>query len=305
MSINLMSLAWKTDLPSGRKMVLLALCDNANDQGECYPSVGAIAQKCSMGERTVQQHITDMEAAGIVRRGLRNGRSTVYKIDPRSFSTPAEFAPPQIRHPAVSAPTPAESASVPLQISHPTPADLAPRTIKEPSIEPSSKRQRARGSRLLEDWALTKSWGDWALEMHPTWTPEHVRLVADKFRDHWISQPGQRGCKTDWQATWRNWCRNEKPLVASKAGGQGAWWATDASTVAKGVELGLMPIAGESMPAFKGRVQAAIDNGGQAPPPPRSRITRSDRAEEVRGKKPEGLNLKALIKSKGMLDDLP
>ena len=33
--------------------------------------------------------------------------------------------------------------------------------------------------------------------------------VAAKFRDHWISQPGQRGVKVDWLATWRNWCREE------------------------------------------------------------------------------------------------
>jgi hypothetical protein len=33
----------------------------------------------------------------------------------------------------------------------------------------------------------------------------------EKFRDYWTSQPGQKGTKTDWQATWRNWIRNAKP----------------------------------------------------------------------------------------------
>lgn len=31
---------------------------------------------------------------------------------------------------------------------------------------------------------------------------------ALKFRDYWISQPGQKGVKLDWPATWRNWCRH-------------------------------------------------------------------------------------------------
>ena len=31
MSIALMTEAWKAELPSGRKFVLLSLCDNAND----------------------------------------------------------------------------------------------------------------------------------------------------------------------------------------------------------------------------------------------------------------------------------
>jgi hypothetical protein len=34
---------------------------------------------------------------------------------------------------------------------------------------------------------------------------------ASKFRDYWNSQPGQKGVKLDWPATWRNWCRNAKP----------------------------------------------------------------------------------------------
>lgn len=30
----MMTEAWKTDLPTSRKIVFLALCDNANDHGE-------------------------------------------------------------------------------------------------------------------------------------------------------------------------------------------------------------------------------------------------------------------------------
>lgn len=30
-----------------------------------------------------------------------------------------------------------------------------------------------------------------------------------KFCDYWRAQPGARGRKTDWQATWRNWCRRD------------------------------------------------------------------------------------------------
>lgn len=29
-----------------------------------------------------------------------------------------------------------------------------------------------------------------------------------KFVDYWVAQPGQRGTKLDWDATWRNWIRN-------------------------------------------------------------------------------------------------
>lgn len=86
MSISLMTEAWKSDMPSGRKFVLLSLCDNANDQGECFPSISMIAQRCSMGDRTVQSHIHDLEKMGILSRIERAGRSTIYRIDPRKFA---------------------------------------------------------------------------------------------------------------------------------------------------------------------------------------------------------------------------
>ena len=131
MSISLMTEAWKADMPSGRKFVLLSLCDNSNDQGECFPSISMISKRCSMSERAVQGHIRDLEKLGILNCIERAGRSNIYRINPRRFCTPADSAPPQILHP-----TPADSAPPPPQILHPTPADSAPITIKEPSIEP-------------------------------------------------------------------------------------------------------------------------------------------------------------------------
>lgn len=176
-----MTQVWKSTLPAGRKMVLLALCDNANDQGECFPSISMVAQKCSMGERTVQQHIADLEAAGIVTREMRNGRSTLYHIDPRRICTPVESAPPQISHP-----TPAESAPPPPQNLHRTPADFAPITINESSSEPSKKRQSREivPAFVLPSWIPEKAWAGY-LEMRKKKRKEptaHARdLVIDEL----------------------------------------------------------------------------------------------------------------------------
>ena len=81
-----MTLAWKSDLPSGEKMVLLALCDNANDQGECYPSVSMLSEKCSLSERSVFNHIAKLEKIGAIVRENRTGRSTIYHLDPCKFT---------------------------------------------------------------------------------------------------------------------------------------------------------------------------------------------------------------------------
>lgn len=70
-----------------------------------------------------------------------------------------------------------------------------------------------RGYRLPKDWVLPKPWGEWALEEFKTWTPDVVRFEADKFRDHWCSKAGREAVKVDWLMTWRNWCRNAKPVI--------------------------------------------------------------------------------------------
>jgi DNA-binding transcriptional ArsR family regulator len=249
MSISFMTLAWKTNIPSGRKLVLLALCDNANHQGECYPSVEVIAHKCSMGQRTVQQHIGALEAAGVLVRHFRRGRSTLYKIDLHHLGSPPGSAAVHHSHPA-----PAISASSPPQVSDFTSATSAPITINEPSKDPLPKRQVVRGTRLLATWTLPEPWAEWALQQHPAWTAEYVCLVAEKFRVHWMALAGQRGVRADWLATWRNWCRNEQSLVNGRVG------RSDAMTMRKGAEMGLAPLPGESAVAFRRRVQHAPES---------------------------------------------
>lgn len=147
-----MTLAWKSDYQTGRKMVLLALCDNANDQGECYPSVSMLSKKCSMSERSVFNHIADLEKDGAIKRENRTGRSTIYHLDPCKFCTPANSAPLQLLQA-----TPANSAPPPLQRLHPTPATVAPITINEPSIEPSGNQKTAQAL-VLPDWIPADTW---------------------------------------------------------------------------------------------------------------------------------------------------
>ena len=174
-----MTEAWKAEMPHGRKFVLMSLCDNANDQGECFPSVSMIAKRCSMGERTVQGHIHELEKAGILQRNERPGRSTIYMLNPRRFCTPADSAPPQEMHP-----TPADSAPTPPQISHPTPAEPAPITIKEPSIEPSSNpKKKAPPVFELPEWINRVHWNAWhSCAKRKKATDEQKQMAIEKLK---------------------------------------------------------------------------------------------------------------------------
>jgi hypothetical protein len=66
MSLNVMAWAWKVKLPPSQKFVLMALADEADDAGFCFPSHRRIAQKCSLSDRSVRRMIAALSAAGYV-----------------------------------------------------------------------------------------------------------------------------------------------------------------------------------------------------------------------------------------------
>lgn len=67
----------------------------------------------------------------------------------------------------------------------------------------TKERETTRGSRLSTDFEPNF---DFAKQNGIANPSEEL----EKFRDYWNSQAGQKAVKTDWQATWRNWCRNAK-----------------------------------------------------------------------------------------------
>ncbi len=81
MSIAIMNQVWQLAIPSGRKIVLLSLADQANDHGVCWPSMAKIAVRCSITERSVRSHVAEMELSGLLRRDVIAGRGTVYHIN--------------------------------------------------------------------------------------------------------------------------------------------------------------------------------------------------------------------------------
>lgn len=89
------------------------------------------------------------------------------------------------------------------------------------------------------------------------------------------------------------------PPVQAPKPTAGNWWATDATRLAKATEVGVGPSRpGESAASWEGRIKAAIDNGGT--PPPRAANIRpagaAANAPEQKGTKPEGLDLRALLR---------
>lgn len=76
---------------------------------------------------------------------------------------------------------------------------------EEPSGSPFTERAR-KGTRLSPSWEPEPFVEDLA-DAVAAWPAGAIERELARFRDWAASAPGQKGVKTDWQATWRNWCR--------------------------------------------------------------------------------------------------
>ena len=89
-----MSIAWDMDIPSTEKMVLLCLCDYADDNGRsCYPAISTLAKRTSKNARTVQRALRWLEKSKICDSHERAGTSTDYTLNLAAFVTPDKMSP--------------------------------------------------------------------------------------------------------------------------------------------------------------------------------------------------------------------
>lgn len=112
-----MSQVWDHNCSSHtQKLVLLALADNANDEGSCWPSIATISQKCQLSERCVYEQVGRLVKSHLL--SIKSGggnRSNVYQLHLRKH-TPE-------RHAGVNAMqgTPEQDAPLPLNTVQGTP----------------------------------------------------------------------------------------------------------------------------------------------------------------------------------------
>lgn len=115
------------------------------------------------------------------------------------------------------------------------------------------KKTDAPATRLPADWKPSESEIEFLKQNRPDLD---LHDVADQFRDYWVAQPGTKGKKVDWTATWRNWVRNQRNSQPTEKATP--WWTSDTLIMAKGRELNLSPRPGETMAEFKGRLSEHI-----------------------------------------------
>lgn len=137
MSLKIMAAVWEDqDTRGSERLVLLALADQANDQGYCWPSLETIAIKCNLKRRYVIDLVKALTEKGKIEREQRseNGlhTSTMYRVVVRRDTPRSEE----------------ERTTVVRNSSPPSEADLTTgseaertRVVRPASLKPSFNRQ--------------------------------------------------------------------------------------------------------------------------------------------------------------------
>ncbi|EOF7376565.1 helix-turn-helix domain-containing protein [Salmonella enterica] len=216
MSMNLMAKAMSIKVGNPlRKLVLIKLADNANDEGECWPSYQHIADQCEVSRSTVKSHIRALEDMGLLKREFRRkgelNQSNVFyltldnaqQIPPESGGAGADLGGAGADRGGAGAD---RGGAV---------ADLGggagddPRTYHsfEPVKEPLERKKKP--SSMPEGFSPSASHQKMAEEFGISLQDEF-----DKFTDHHLS----KGSKfIDWSRALNTWLRNARGFQKSRA----------------------------------------------------------------------------------------
>lgn len=194
-----------------RKLVLIKLADNANDNGECWPSYQHIADHCECSKSAVKEHISALIKLGLMtkenRVGVNNGKgntSNVYRLHLTSTPVPPESTPPVPPESTGGSP---KSTPVPPESTPPVPpAGTRTSHSFEPVKEPLDNKKKL--SSMPEGFSPSASHQKMAEEYGISLQEEF-----DKFTDHHIS----KGSKfVDWNRALNTWLRNAKGFQKSR-----------------------------------------------------------------------------------------
>ena len=188
MSIEAVATVLNHSKARGRaKLVLIGIANHLGDQG-AWPSISTLARYANASERSVKRDIQELMNLGELQVDLQsapmNGqyKTNLYWITIDSGVTAQVSRGDKLGKSGV---TPVGTQNI--NINH--------------------KETKRTATRIPEDFWPSKELLEWQAEHF-----EEVdwKLETHKFVDYWSSVSGGKGMKTDWQATWRNWIRNNK-----------------------------------------------------------------------------------------------
>lgn len=137
MSVIVSALVWeRSDAKSGALTVLLAIADNAKDNGTAWPSIEHLAKKTRLTQRGTQYALQQLLASDeleLIRRGGKHTGSNVYRVNTQSLrAKTSRFT--EADDPEVNT----QSATVNTKSATVNTKPTSSKPSKEPSKEPAS-----------------------------------------------------------------------------------------------------------------------------------------------------------------------
>ncbi|ELZ3708851.1 helix-turn-helix domain-containing protein [Salmonella enterica] len=209
MSMNLMAKAMSIKVGNPlRKLVLIKLADNANDEGECWPSYQHIADQCEVSRSTVKSHIRALEDMGLLKREFRRkgelNQSNVFyltldnaqQIPPESGGAGADRGGAGADRGGAGADLGGRAGADPRTYHSFEPVKEPLERKKKPSSMPEGFSPSASHQKMAEEFGIS------------------LQDEFDKFTDHHLS----KGSKfIDWSRALNTWLRNARGFQKSRA----------------------------------------------------------------------------------------
>ncbi len=213
-----MGKCWPLQMPPTQKAVLISLADNANDHGECWPSLTTIGERTCFSRRAVIDAIAWLESHGALAADRSNGRHTRYVVTPETYVQPVQQAhqcksrtgAADAQTSAAPAPDPCSSRTGPVRQMH-TNRKEPSRTVKnQERVSPKASKAKEQ---TFAAWSAGLNGDDAIRADDPIfgWAEsagipdDFLALAWLAFEDRYATN-GKR--YADWRAVFRNAVKN-------------------------------------------------------------------------------------------------
>jgi DNA-binding transcriptional ArsR family regulator len=223
-SIKMLNTAWSAKCKTNSaKLLLLALADSANDQGdgveECFLRLDTLSEKTGMSKRSIQYAMKELEELGFLLVQKRYGRSNIFKLFEPS-NEPKEEANVQDLHDADFAQcanfasksanfAPKSARVAPISLTYPLPNQKESEQA-EPVTTPESKKTAPHTfSTFLKNCAAKNELPIPESDTVFDYTAK-AGIPGDVLEAHWLrfreKYEGEYKSKkySDWRQTFRN-----------------------------------------------------------------------------------------------------